>query len=139
MADTPNLYEELKDALQEFKDFLDTNVPVIKDAILALGGMFPKLKDLIQQLIVLMTDLKKEIENLDVSAVPGLEELAKFTAGVTTLLTTAKALLPDQGDQIDDVLGAVNVVGSLPSLEELKGEITTLIDQIVVHLTTLKG
>jgi phage-related minor tail protein len=139
MADTPNLYQELKDALQEFKDFLDDNVPKIKDAILALGSMFPKLKELIGQLIDLMGDLKEEIDKLDVTAVPGLEELSKFTAGVTTLLTTAKSLLPDKAGTIDQVLGAVNVVGSLPSLGDVKDEIKTLIDAIVVHLTTLKG
>ncbi len=139
MADTPNLYEELKDALQEFNDFLDDNVPKISAAIVALGSMFPKLKELIQQLIDLMGDLKEEIGKLDVTAVPGLKELSKFTAGVTTLLTTAKALLPKQEDTIDEVLDAVKVVGSLPSFNDLKGEITTLIDKIVVHLNTLKG
>lgn len=139
MADTPNLYQELRDALKEFNDFLDANVPKIKEAVVALGSMFPKLKELIGKLIELMGNLKKEIEKLDVTAVPGLSELSKFTTGVTTLLTTAKNLLPSQAGAIEDVLGAVNVVGSLPTFQNLKDEILTLIGKIVTHLNTLKG
>ena len=42
---------------------------------------------------------------------------------MTAFLNTAKALLPDEAATIDQVLGAANVIGSLPSLDQVKAEI----------------
>lgn len=139
MPPPTNLYQQLKDALEEFRDFLDENVPVIKPAIVALGAMIPQIGQLLNQLIELMGDLKEEINNLNVGAIPGLAEVSQFTAGIKTLLETSKNLLPQQAGTINDVLAVVDVVGSLPSLDDVKGEINTLIDEIVVHLNSLKG
>jgi ABC-type transporter Mla subunit MlaD len=139
MPPPTNLYQQLKDALQEFKDFLDENVPIIQPAIAALGAMIPQIEQLLDQLIELMGDLKEEINNLDVGAIPGLAEVSQFTAGIKTLLETSRNLLPQQAGTINDVLAVVDVVGSLPSLDDVKGEINTLIDAIVVHLNSLKG
>jgi hypothetical protein len=137
MAET-NLYEELKDALQELKDFLQANTATIKPAIQALAGVVPQVVTLIDELIGLLQQVKTEIQNLDVGAIPGLEEVSGFTGNVTTFLETAKALLPEQQDTIEDVLAAASVVGSLPSLDEVKGEIISLIDAIVANLNQLK-
>jgi phage-related protein len=134
-----NLYQELKDALQEFKDFLDTNVPVIKPAIQALSSMIPQINELIDKLISLMGDLRNEINNLNVGAIPGLDKVSQFTASVKTLLETSKNLLPGEADTIDDVLAVVNVVSGLPTLDTVKADILALIDQIVGHLNTLKS
>ncbi|HEV2881015.1 MAG TPA: hypothetical protein VGX24_07030 [Pyrinomonadaceae bacterium] len=139
MPPPTNLYQQLKDALQEFKDFLDENVPIIQPAIAALGAMIPQIEQLLDQLIELMGDLKEEINNLDVGSIPGLAEVSQFTAGIKTLLETSRNLLPQQAGTINDVLAVVDVVGSLPSLDDVKGEINTLIDAIVVHLNSLKG
>jgi predicted PurR-regulated permease PerM len=134
-----NLYQELKDALQEFKDFLDTNVPVIKPAIQALSSMIPQINELIDKLISLMGDLRNEINNLNVGAIPGLDKVSQFTASVKTLLETSKNLLPGEADTIDDVLAVVNVVTGLPTLDTVKADILALIDQIVPHLNSLKS
>jgi phage-related protein len=133
-----NLYQELKDALQTFKDFLDTNVPTIKPAIAALKSIIPQITDLLDKLIELMNALKTEINNLNVSAVPGLDKVSQFTNGVKTLLETSKNLLPDQASKIDEVLGVVNVVSGLPSLDAVKADILNLIDAILAHLNSLK-
>jgi hypothetical protein len=139
MPEQTNLYQELKDALQEFKDFLDTNVPVIKPAIQALSSMIPQITELLDKLIGLMGDLRNEINNLNVGAIPGLDKVSQFTASVRTLLETSKNLLPNEADTIDDVLAVVNVVTGLPTLDAVKADILTLIDQIVGHLNSLKS
>jgi hypothetical protein len=134
-----NLFEELKDVLQDFKDFLDTNVPVIKPAIQALASLIPQVTELIDKLVDLMNKLKTEVENLDVGAIPGLAEASEFTTKVKAFLEAAKTLLPDEADTIDDVLGVADVVTSLPSLDEVKTEILALIAAIVAHLNSLKA
>lgn len=133
-----NLFEELKQALTTFKDFLHTNLGVIKPAIQALKQLVPKVSELINKLIELMGKLKTEINNLNPAVVPGLDKVSEFTTGVTNLLTTAKNLLPSEAGTIDDVLAVTNVVGSLPSLDAVKAEIITLIDEIVASLNQLK-
>jgi hypothetical protein len=136
MAD--NLYKDLKDALQEFKDFLHGNIGTIKPAYTALKALVPRVEDLIDGLIDVLGKVKTEIGKLDVGAIPGLSELTTFVSSTTTFLNTAKTLLPDQSGAIDDVLKATDVVSGLPSLDDVKGEIDSLIDAVVADLTSLK-
>jgi hypothetical protein len=139
MAAPQNIYQELKDALQEFKSFLDTNVPVIKPAIQALRSVIPQIGELLDKLIDLMNKLKTEINNLNVGAIPGLDKVSAFTGSVKTLLTTAKNLLPNEADTIDEVLGVADVVTGLPSLDTVKADIISTIDAIVAKLNELKS
>jgi ABC-type transporter Mla subunit MlaD len=134
-----NLYQELKDALQQFKDFLDTNVPTIKPAIQALRSVIPQIGELLDKLIDLMNKLKTEINNLNVGAIPGLDKVSTFTSSVKSLLETAKNLLPNEADTINDVLGVADVVTGLPSLDTVKADILSLIDAINGHLNSLKS
>src|SRR4051794_9258279 len=114
-----NLYQELKDALQQLKTFLEQNTATIKPAIQALAGVVPQVVTLIDQLVGLLNQVKTEIQNLNVSGIPGLSQVSQFTQTVTTFLNTAKALLPQEAATIDEVLGAASVVGSLPSLDQV--------------------
>jgi phage-related minor tail protein len=135
---TPNLFDELKQALTTFKDFLHTNVGVIKPAVLALKEIVPQIGELITKLIDLMGKLKTEINNLNPNVVPGLDKVSEFTTGITTLLTTAKNLLPSEAAAIDQVLAVTDVVSSLPSLDAVKAEIIALIEAIIADLNQLK-
>jgi len=137
MADT-NLFEDMKAALQDFKDFLDTNVPVIKPAVQALADLGLPINELVTKLVDLMNLLKAEINKLNVSAIPGLAEASQFTGKITNFLTTAKSLVPDVEDEVQEVLDIAGVVSSLPSLEEIKAEIISLMDAIIGQLNTLK-
>ena len=139
MADN-NLFEELKDVLQDFKDFLDENISVIQPAVAALKAIIPdQIDDLLSKLIDLINKLKTEIENLDVSTIPGLAEASEFTDKIKAFLEAAKNLLPEDTDEIDDVLAVADVVTGLPSLDEIKTEITDLLDAIIGHLNTLNA
>lgn len=141
MATTPaNLFEELKTALTTFKQFLDSNVGTIKPAITALKSVVPQITEVLTKLIDLMGKLKTEINNLNLGSVgAGLAQVTQLTNGAKALLETAKNLLPNEAGTIDEVLGAINLVSSLPSLDAVKAEIIALIDAIVVHLNSLKS
>ncbi|HAA33614.1 MAG TPA: hypothetical protein DCE56_45165 [Cyanobacteria bacterium UBA8553] len=134
-----NLFQDLRDVLQDFKTFLDANVPTIKPAIQALTSLLPQISELLDKLIDLMSKLKTEIQNLDVSSVPGLGEVTTFTDKIKAFLNSAKSLLPNEAGTIDDVLEVADVVSSLPSLDQVKTEILNLIDAIAAHLTSLKA
>lgn len=135
-----DLFNDLKDVLQEFKDFLDDKVPVITPAIQALKTIIPdQINSLLDLLSGLMTKLKTEIQNLDVSAVPGLSDAAEFMERIKAFVTAAKALLPDDASDLDAVADAADVIGSLPSLDDVKDEIIALLDAISAHLNTLKA
>lgn len=133
-----SLFQDLKDALQEFKDFLDQNVNTIKPAISALKSLIPQITELLDKLIDLMGKLKTEIQNLNVSAIPGLDEASAFTDKMKNFLNAMKTLLPDEASEIDSVLEVANLVTGLPSLDDVKAEILSLIDAITAHLNTLK-
>ncbi len=133
-----NLFEQLKEVLQDFKDFLDENVPTIRPAIRSLAALIPQIGDLIDLLVGLMNDLKNEVQNLDISGIDNLDKVSEFTTRVGTFLDTTKDLLPDQADTIDEIRSVANVVTGLPSLDELKAEIIALIDAIIAHLNSLK-
>jgi hypothetical protein len=133
-----NLYADLKNALNDFKTFLDANTATIAPAIKSLEAVVPQISDLVSKLIDLMGKMKTELQNLNVAGIPGLEQVSKFTTAVTTVLTTAKSLLPDQATTIQEVLDVTNVVTGLPSLDTVKADILKLIDDIVADLNQLK-
>jgi ABC-type transporter Mla subunit MlaD len=136
----PNLFDELKDALTKFKTFLHDNVDTIKPVIAALKSVVPKIVELIDKLIELMGKLKTEIDKLNPGAVgAGLTKVTEFTAATKTLLDTAKALLPDEAAAIGEVQDIASVVSSLPSLDAIKEQLKTLIDEIVTDLNKLKA
>lgn len=134
-----NLFEQLKEVLADFKQFLDENVPTIKPAINAIASLIPQVNDLVDLLIQLMGKLKTEIQNLDVSTIPGLAEVSEFSEKIKGFLESAKKLLPDETDSIDEIADVADVVTGLPSLDAVKTEIVTLIDAIVAHLNSLKS
>lgn len=134
-----NLYEDLRDLLQDFKDFLDPKLAVLKPAVQALAALIPQLNDLIDALIGVLQDVKSTIENLDVGAIEHLEDVTSFTSHVRGFLDAAKSLLPDQTDEIDTALRTLDVVGSLPTIDQVKGEITGLVDHLVASLAQLKS
>ena len=133
-----NIFEELKTLLQEFKTFLDVNVPTIKPAIQTIAAMFSQIVDLIDKLIELMNKLKTEISNFDISNIPGLAEATQFITMIKSFLESARTLLPDEAGTINDVLAVADVVGSLTGLDAVKDEILATIDAIVAHLNSLK-
>jgi hypothetical protein len=138
-ATPPNLFQELKNVLTTFKQFLDTNVNTIKPAITALKAIVPQITELLTKLVDLMGKLKTEINNLNPGAVGGgLTKVTEFTSAAKSLLETAKNLLPNEASTIDEILAVVSVVSSLPSLDAIKAEIIALIDAITGHLNTLK-
>ena len=83
-------------------------------------------------------DLKTEIQNLDVSDIANLDKVSEFTGNVTNTLEAAKNLLLVQADEVEDVLSIASVVTSLPSLDDIRAEITGLLDAINAHLNSLK-
>lgn len=134
-----NLYQDLKNALQEFKTFLDANVAIIKPAIQALASLIPQINELVDKLIALMNSLKTEIQNLNVSGIPGLDKVSAFTQAIKTVLTTAENLLPEKKSDIDSVLAVTDVVTGLPSLDQVKQDILNLLDGIIQDLNQLKA
>jgi ABC-type transporter Mla subunit MlaD len=139
MSDTTsNLYQELKDALTTFKQFLDSTAATLKPAIATLASIVPQVGDLLTKLITLMGQLKDAINNIDLGAVQGLSQISQFTSNATTLLQTAESLLPAQKSAIDEVLSVANVVTSLPSFSTLKQDILDLLTGIINDLNSLK-
>jgi hypothetical protein len=134
-----NLFQDLKDALKSFKEFLSANTAILAPAIKALKPIVPQIGDLLNKLIQLMGELKGAIQNLNVGNIADLDKVSQFTTAVTTVLETAQALLPQQGADIQKVLDAAGVVTGLPSLDEVKQEILSLIDAIVGDLNTLNS
>lgn len=141
MATTASsLFDDLKQALTTFKQFLDSNTSTLKPAITALKSVVPQVGTLLTQLIGLMDQLKTEINNLNAGAVgAGLTTATQFVSAAKNLLDTAKSLLPNEAATIDQILAVVNVVSSLPSLDAVKTEILGLIDAIKTDLTTLNS
>ena len=134
----PNLFEQLKTVLAEFKTFLDDNVATIRPAIQAIAALVPQVTELIDLLTDLLAKLKTELNNLDVGAIPGLGEVAEFTAMIPTFLDAAKKILPDEAASIDSIADVASVVTGLPSVDAVKAELIALIDAISTHLVSLK-
>ena len=134
-----NIYQELKVALEDFKKFFFFFLAVIRPAFQQLASLIDGIVDVIDLLVNLMNQIKTEIQNLDVSNIQGLSEVSEFTAKITGFLDASADLLPDDAQgTVDNIRSALNVVGGLPSLDEVKQDILDLIDAIVGQLNSLK-
>jgi ABC-type transporter Mla subunit MlaD len=142
MPATTNLYQDLKDALQAVKDFLDKpEVAQVAQAIKAIGAFVPQVNELIGKLVTLLQQLKVEIDKLAAQAagaIPGIDQFTNFTKVMVTALDTAKQLLPSQAGAINDVENIVSTASSLPTIGQVKDQIDSLIDAIVAHLQALQ-
>jgi ABC-type transporter Mla subunit MlaD len=136
---TSNLFRDLRNALNNLKAILDANSAVLKPAIQTLKSVLPQVGDLLNQLISLMDSLKAEIQNLDVSNVTGLSELASFAASAEAVLQDSEDLLPERKADIDSVLGTLSILESLPSLPAVRQDILTLIDGVIANLNLLNS
>lgn len=134
-----NLFQKLRRILQNYKDFLDANVPILKPAIQALSPLIHQISDAIDTLIDLMSELKAIIQNLDVGSIPGLPVLSSFAEKTEEVLQTSRCLLLEQHSEIDSVICVTDILESLPHLEEIKGEVIALIEAIIAHLNSLKS
>ncbi len=134
-----NLYDDLKKALQELKDLLESTKTPIQQAVKALKALNLPIGNLITQLSDLLAKLQKEINNLNVKQLPVLSDISGFTGGVRSVLDIAKKLLPDQATDVDEVLRIVDVVGSLPSLKDVQEQIDKLITAILSDLTFINS
>lgn len=139
----PNPYQDLKDALDELWALVDPNsaeYQAISEAIKALAKVFEQIVELLDALIDLLGELKQALNDLEVSGIPGLEELAEVSDAATAIANAAVILLkdPEQKKAAQEVLDVLSQVSALPSLDEVKQDIIELIDKIVVELGKLK-
>jgi len=139
MSDTSNLYQQLKEALNTFKTFLDSERDTLHTAVSTLKPIVPQVGDLLGKLIDLMGQLKTAVNNIDVNSIPGLDKVSQFTGSATTLLQTAEGLLPSAKAAIDDVLSVASVVTGLPSFTTLKADILGLLDAVIADLTAINA
>src|SRR5271165_2412070 len=100
---TSNLFLRLRKALDDLKSILGTNAAILKPALQTLKLVLPQAGTLVSQLVAILSSLKTEIQNLNVSTITGLPQLASFATSAETLLQTAEDLLPDDQDNIDNV------------------------------------
>jgi len=136
-----DLFQELKDVLEEFKDFLESDeVTAVKDVIKASADLLEEfgvpIVELIDSLVELLKKVKKEIQEFDLSDIEGLEEVAKFGEKIGNLANAIMALPFVEEDPTIKELAAG--ASSLDAFEDVKGEISGLIDTIVGHLNSLK-
>jgi len=137
---TPDLFQELKKALQELDDFLASPpAQKVKDVLQASGALLeefgvPVVK-LIDSVIKLLNDLKKEIDNFDLSDI-GLEDVAEFGKKLNDLATAIMALPFVEEDP--EIKKLTQALSSLDSFEEAKAEIQALITSVIGHLESLK-
>lgn len=134
-----NVYEELKNALTQVKDVLDQGTDIIRPAIQAIAAAVPQINELLDKLIELLASLKVEIAKLDVSAIP-IDKVLPFINGVKTLLESSRKVLPEaEHGKVDTALEVVAVVASIPSPEQIKAEVTALLDTVSAQVSSLKA
>jgi hypothetical protein len=140
LPDPSTLFQDLENALKDFKKFLADNTAILLPVVQALKPIVPQLGTLLNNLIALMTQLIDAIDKFNLGSIPHLDELAKFTTLVKAILTAAEALLPQQKPAIENVLQQAEVVIGLPAFTpQLKADIIQLLKDIKDNLTTLNS
>jgi hypothetical protein len=140
-----NAFETLNSTLQEFKNFLDNLVATgefatLKTGLQVLQNFVPQIATMLNRVIVLLQDLRNEIDGMDLGAIPNVGDAVTMVENVSSVLEAARAFLPGQEKEIDEVMNVAHVVSSIPGLTaNLKESILSCIDAIIVHFSNLKA
>lgn len=125
------IYDELRDALAEFKTFLQAQAATVGPAIKLLAAVVPQINDLIAKPIALLELLKVEIDKISnlvpAEATAALEYAQKLKGFVQAL----QAILPGEDGTINDVSNVADIIAGLPTLGNLKAELDALITDII--------
>lgn len=139
MADE-NVLEQLKTALTDLKQFLTDHQAELTQLVKTAAQLFPPIIQAIDTLIGLLNKLKDEITNLDLGQVQaGLDQVQGFVSITGTLLEAVKKFRPDLADEVAPAEDALNAVGQLPSLGQLKTDLINAINDVVNVLNQLKS
>jgi hypothetical protein len=139
MSGSTNLYQQMKDALTSFDQFVTSNTATLSTAVTTLKPIVPQVGDLLTKLTAMMVQLKTAVNNINVASVDGLTAVSQLTSSAAALLQTAEQLLPAQKAAIDDVLGVAQVVSGLPSFSAIKTDIVALLDKVIGDLGAING
>jgi len=145
MMPVENAFETLNSTLQEFKTFLDNLVATgefaaLKTALQTLQSFVPQIATMLNRVIALLQDLRNEIDGIDMGAIPNVDDAVTLVENVSNILEAARAFLPGQANEINEVMDVAHVVSSMPGLTaNLKENILSCIDAIIVHFTNLKA
>lgn len=145
MMPVENAFETLNSTLQEFKNFLDNLVATgefaaLKTALQTLQSFVPQIATMLNRVIALLHDLRSEIDGMDVGAIPNVDHAVTLVENVSSVLEAARAFLPGQADEINEVMNVARVVSSMPGLTaNLKENILSCIDAIIAHFSNLKA
>jgi hypothetical protein len=134
-----NVYFQLGETIKGFGDFLDNNTQNVKSGIHAVASIMPQTQHLADSLIYLMENLRNTIATIDSGSILHLDELSTFGAKVNMILQSAKELLPNEPNAIEDVKRTTHVLSDLPTLGGIKEEIVGSLDGIIGHLHELKS
>jgi methyl-accepting chemotaxis protein len=127
-----NIYEQLRDALKEFKEFLEKDNGEIKGVLSQVVSNFPPLGGLIKSLLDLLDDLKAEIADL-ADNLEDIDKARSFAKTAQKVVEAGKELLTDS-PVVETVLDVVKVINDIPSLADVQTEIDETIGLIKGHL-----
>lgn len=133
-----NVYQELTTTLTEVKTLLDQGADLIRPAVKTLAGVIPQINEMLNLVIMVIDKIKAEIAKLDTSMIP-IDQVLPFINGAKSLLGTAKKLLPDNQDEIDQALAVVDVVASCPTPEQIKAEALGLLSEVTTQIGSLRA
>lgn len=138
----PNAYQELQDGLDKLNAILTSDEAVaIKAAIDALAEVVPAIPKVIDQLVALLDELQKEVDKLQIGNISGLTELSEVMDAAAAVTDAAKLLLKNDPKALKvatDASDLLSLVTALPTLDELKGTLTTAIAAVRAELVSIK-
>jgi hypothetical protein len=133
------IYDELRDALAEFKAFLQNQASTVGPVIKSLATVVPQINDLIDKPIALLQALKVEIEKIS-NLVPAEANTAlEYAQKLKGFVQALQAILPGEDGTINDVSNVADIIAGLPSLSNIKAELDTLIDEIIALLQGMQS
>jgi ABC-type transporter Mla subunit MlaD len=133
----PNPLAELRRLLEELESYLRKTLedPELSRLIRAAVDVFDPLDDLIDSIIDLLTQVRQEIEAIDLT-VEGLTEASDFARRLIELISATQPFLPaDAARTVDAIVGRAQFLGSLTEeLDETRAAIVGLINTVIGQL-----
>ncbi len=138
MTQDPRLFTDLLHVLRGLQALLETHGQDLREGLRTVATVAPQIRHTVDSLVQLAEHLRHTLAGLEPARIPHLDVLADLSRRLHELMDNAHWLLPEEPALVEEARASARLLGDLPALGEVRGELMASLDAVVRRLQELR-
>ncbi|RMD79905.1 MAG: hypothetical protein D6809_02490 [Gammaproteobacteria bacterium] len=138
MTRDPRLFSELLHVLRGLQALLETHGHELREGLRTVAAVAPQVRHTVDSLVHLAEHLRHTVEGLEPARIPHVHVLADLSQRLHELMDSAAWLLPEEPALVEEARASARLLGDLPALGEVRGELLGTLDAVTQRLRELR-